>query len=140
MQKLVDDVNHFWFEFIWDDKLSLLNLAEYLVVNSAMERSPANSHFIDHATKGPQVHALRRYVLIEHLRRNVQRSTDESVGLSCLPIVVFWFPKERITITEVILRSIESLKRILIWVKLLAVTEVRNFKTISLINKDVLRL
>jgi len=65
-----------------------------------MERSLTNSHFVNHAAKGPKIHARRRNVLIEHLGGDVQGCADEGVGLASFSSVHrrWLLAKERVAI------------------------------------------
>ena len=50
LEKLVDDIDHFWLQLVGDDKFTLLDLVENLKIDRAVEGCLPNSHLIDHAT------------------------------------------------------------------------------------------
>ena len=56
LEELVDDVDHFGLELIWNHKLSLFNLVKDLIVDCSVEGSQTDAHLVNNTAKSPQVH------------------------------------------------------------------------------------
>lgn len=56
LEQLVDNVDDFGLELVWNHELTLFDLLEHFEVDSAVEGRLADTHLVDHAPKSPQVH------------------------------------------------------------------------------------
>ena len=68
------DIYHrleFWVHVLWEGQSPAQYVVEYLTTVLGMERGDADAHFIDDATKSPEVCEKARFIMLEHFWRNV---------------------------------------------------------------------